>query len=123
MRHIFRQESKEHVLYTLNKNKVERKVMPDVNKFVFGDEEYKYQWKGVPQSVFFKQNNCYYIFGEGAKTSRQIIKWDHSRYIGNSLVVVRPMETERRFFSVCQLGGEIYIVGGENDRDGCLTRC
>lgn len=33
------------------------------------------------------------------------------------------METERRQFAVCELGGEIYIVGGENDKDGCLSRC
>jgi hypothetical protein len=33
------------------------------------------------------------------------------------------METERRHFGTCELGGEIYIVGGENDKDGSLSRC
>lgn len=24
---------------------------------------------------------------------------------------------------MCLLGGEIYIIGGENDKEGCLVKC
>jgi hypothetical protein len=33
------------------------------------------------------------------------------------------MQTERENFGVCLLNGEVYIIGGENEREGCLVKC
>ena len=65
MSHIFRQEARETVLYTITKDmkRIERKVFPDISKLINFPEQYDYEWQGIPQSVFFKSNNCYYIFG------------------------------------------------------------
>lgn len=123
--HLFRQEDGQSALYTLSKDtqRLEKKALPDIATLVNFPEKYEYGWSDIPESVFYKPNNCYYIIGEGSKTSKQIVKWECSKPVEDSFFAVRSMETERRFFSVCELGGEIYIVGGENSKDGCLSRC
>ena len=124
--HLFAREADTTALYTLSKHgtSIERKPLHrQIGRLAGLPESYGYQWQGVPQSVFYRPNNCYYIFGEGAKASRCIVKWEWAKGVEEGFCTVRPMETDRRHFAVCELGGEIYVVGGENDREGCLARC
>ena len=67
MFHIFRNEAAETVLHTLSKDthKIEKKVLPDIATLINFPEQYDYKWNGIPNSVFFEPNNCFYIVGEG----------------------------------------------------------
>lgn len=67
MFHIFRNEAAETVLHTLSKDthKIEKKVLPDIATLINFPEQYDYKWNGIPNSVYFEPNNCFYIVGEG----------------------------------------------------------
>lgn len=86
-------------------------------------ENGKYNWAGPPESVYYPQGSCYYIIGEGTKASRLIVKYEYLKSADDAFTNVKSMESERRHFGVCLLNGEIYIIGGENDREGCLVKC
>ena len=68
-------------------------------------EHGQYKWIGIPQSIFYPYYNCYYIFGEGNKTSKVIVKYDHIKETDEILTAVKSMETERKNFGVCMLKG------------------
>ena len=36
----------------------------------------EYKWDGQPQSIYYHQNKCFYIFGEGKKPSKKIVKYE-----------------------------------------------
>lgn len=127
--HLFTNEDGQCCLYTLSQNLRELVLQPiaAMNRISHSKpsllENGKYVWHGCPESVYYPQGGCYYIIGEGKKASKLIVKYEYLKSAEEAFTVVRSMETERQNFGVCLLNGEVYIIGGENEREGCLVKC
>ena len=71
-------------------------------------------------SVYYSQTDSYYLFGEVKKESNKIWIFQLESEIKRLEI---KLETKRVNFDVCLFNEEIFIVGGENEREGCLIKC
>ena len=78
-------------------------------------------WIGMLPSIYYPYNDSYYLIGDGRKESNKIRRMNVDNMEIKDLEV--KMETKRMNFSVCLFNQEIFIVGGENSKEGCLAKC
>lgn len=116
---------KPHLLYSNEKSQYLFTLGPSsqLNRTELDFIENQDKWIGLVPSIFYSPNDCYYVFGEPNKESNKIRRLTLDLEDQEMVEMSIKLKTKRMNFGFCLFNDEIYIIGGENSKEGCLVKC